>query len=514
MRAALAIILTPLIAAAAVAGCSLGLDHSLIGQVSDAATPFDTGGMEPEGGADSGPLEAGSDTSASEAGDGSPEAASEAGVDAASGCSQNSDCVSPNACLTGRCNTTTKECAFDLCPSTVACMGSACDGATNTCGTPAMYGFQAGAIDVGTAIGCGGSVATCVAASFPFVYVGTPQGVVAVNVSDPANATPTIVPVAGIPFYPSFILASGSRVYFVGPLQSSGSSGYMVPVAWIDPAADPTAPLTARSAFVAYPTSTLGGAFPNGTGGVYLENTGGSVTGLLTAPVPDPTTIMLATTTLGAGETIVGASLTNFVTFETDMADIPNFGVVMGAGTAMPMDEGTQTVSQFGAVSRYFTFAGAPDGSFLFNAALIDVATGKYTGVRFGWVLTGGANTNFNGQTTFLAESYTPPAGFSSSDTPILAPLAGPVAWLDSNRALVTAAATAAEGGTGSTSVQVVTQANMPPSLVNGVVLSSVPTNMVGTAGSQSPAGISFGYVVASSASGVTLNIIAPDCAP
>jgi hypothetical protein len=401
------------------------------------------------------------------------------------------------------------------------CSGSTCNTATNSCGTPTPYSYQAAAIPLGAGIACA-SAATCIGASFPFVYVGTTQGVYAVNAGNPSLTTPAIVPVAGIPFFVSAVVASGPRVYFVGALQATGTSAYMLPIAWIDPPADPTAPLLATSSFVVYPASTFKGAFPGGTEGLFVESdvTSGPENALLTAPLTSPTTVALFSTPLTLpGQNVVGASEGNLVVYRFAGATYAaNFALVTGAGTAAATSGGETdlTAAGFQQVSPGPVFASGPDGSFLFSAAHIQVAENNYTDVRMGWVLGPGnldAGAGFSSQFT-VVEPYLPPAGSGGLDTPILAPLVGPVAWLDPARAMVLAASGGATG-TGTTSVQVVTQASNPPALLPLRAVLMTPSNQTGAASAQSTtSAASFGYVLtADSATASTVHIFAPDCA-
>ncbi len=500
-------------------GCSLGLDKALIGEDRDGAAG-DSGG--PKDGAKDGvsgdaPAEATADSSG--AGDGAEagemgEGGGEAGP--ATTCTRSSDCTSGDGCLTGRCLMPAGTCVFDLCPASM-CNGYACDPSTHTCGPATPYTFQAAAIALGAGVACP-LVSDCVAASFPFVYVGTTQGVYAVNVSDPALVAAPVVPVAGVPFFPTSIVQSGARVYFVGALQASGATSFMVPLAWIDPPADPTLPLQATSVFAVYPASTFRGGFAGGDGGLFVESDPmqGPLDALLVAPLGDPLTVTLFGTPLGMpAETVVGASLGNLVTFFLDpMTYDANFALVTGAGSANALNNGEQdvTAAGFGRLATYMTFGTGPDGSVMLNASRYQVAQDNYSDVRFGWVLADGTQTTFSGQFS-IVESYVPPAGSQGLDTPIQAPLAGPVAWLDPERALVLAAAHEA---TGDTSVQVVSRAMVQPALLPPRAVLPTPTNATGAAGAGSTTSTdSFGYVLtADSPSAATVHIYAPDCMP
>jgi hypothetical protein len=527
------------------AACSLGLNKGLIGESTDAATPRDssthTEGSTGGDAADSGSSEAstdgsgGGDTSMPSEGGPGPEGGADSGVPESStqGCTQASECTSPNGCLTGRCVMPEGKCVFDLCPASM-CNGYQCDTSTNSCGPATPYAYQAAAVPVGAGISCA-LASACVGASFPFVYVGTTEGVYAVNASDPALTTAPVTAVGGIPFFPTQVVESGTRVYFVGALQTSGTN-YMVPVAWIDPPADPTAPLEAQSSFVVYPAQTLSAAYPGGTLGLFLESdlTSGPYNALLTAPLPNPSTVTLSATPLAQGapgEDIVGASLGNLVLFRV-LQNAARFALVTGAGTPGAAAGLEQDISDgpggFGQVSTGGAFAGGPDGSFLFSAAAYNVSSNYFTDVRFAWVLGAGGGADGGtapfASTYTIVEPYSPPAGQSALDQTIVSPLAGPIGWLDAQRAMVLAAATTMTPAIGlplsGTSVQVVTEESAPPALAQdstGTTLRAVlatSTNQAGLATAQSPStAASFGYVLtADSATTSTVHIFAPDC--
>src|SRR5262249_51828588 len=130
-------------------------------------------------------------------------------------CTKDEECPS-DGCLTGRCDKAQGTCAYDVCPS-AACSARACNTTSRTCSDPTPSTFHTTAIKVATgAVGCAGIAARCIAASYPFLFVGTSNGVVAYSVADPTNASPKPIAVNGLPFLPSSIVGTGSRIYFVG----------------------------------------------------------------------------------------------------------------------------------------------------------------------------------------------------------------------------------------------------------------------------------------------------------
>src|SRR5450432_2737983 len=96
------------------------------------------------------------------------------------------------------------------------------------------YNFHAGNfhVSLGSA-GCGGGgggARRCFAAVYPFVFIGTTNGVVAYPVDNPTNGTPVSIPVAGLPFFPTFVVTSGTTIYFVGAVAGTGPD-YKIPIA-------------------------------------------------------------------------------------------------------------------------------------------------------------------------------------------------------------------------------------------------------------------------------------------
>jgi hypothetical protein len=209
-------------AIAFVVSCSLGLDESLIGQV-DAGTGDDSPANDVNQ-----PKDTGSD--------GPPPITPEAGV-----CTTDTDCkATTDGCLKAHCDTPRKACVFDVCKP-AACQTSTCDTSTSThtCGaSPKTHKFLAAQFPVQSGIGCGGNARACFAAVYPYVFVGTPNGVVAFSAADPGNATPASVAVTGLGFVPGSIVTSGSRVFFLGGATGAGASS-RVQLAWIDVPPDP-----------------------------------------------------------------------------------------------------------------------------------------------------------------------------------------------------------------------------------------------------------------------------------
>ncbi|MDB4935754.1 MAG: hypothetical protein JWP87_2726, partial [Labilithrix sp.] len=184
------------------ASCSLGLDESLIGQQAEASASDALTGSE---------------TTVPEGGDGAlPPIQPEAGI-----CTKDEDCKGTAGCLTAKCDVPRKACVFQVCRQP-ACNSAACDMAGMKCGAAKPYKYRATQFPVGAQIGCGGALGRCFAAVYPFVFVGTANGVVAFAANDPQNPAPASVPISGLGFVPTQIVASGSRVYFLGSPSGAG----------------------------------------------------------------------------------------------------------------------------------------------------------------------------------------------------------------------------------------------------------------------------------------------------
>ncbi|HSO34859.1 MAG TPA: hypothetical protein VLT33_20155, partial [Labilithrix sp.] len=233
------------IATIGLASCSLGLDESLIGRVA-------------EGGVDESSVV---DSFVVEGGDGAlPPINPEAGV-----CTKDEDCKGTAGCLTARCDVPRKACVLQVC-RTPTCNSAACDVPTAKCGAAKPYKYRAAQFPVGAAIGCGGALGRCFAAVYPYVFVGTSNGVVAFAANDPQSATPPAIPLAGLGFVPTQIVASGSRVYFLGTPVGAGASS-RVPMAYADVPPDPFAAKIAVTTILATynrPASDPVTLFPRG----------------------------------------------------------------------------------------------------------------------------------------------------------------------------------------------------------------------------------------------------------
>ncbi len=211
-------------------------------------------------------------------------------------CTVDADCIAPNGCYRGRCDTVLGACAYSFCETRdKACSAGTCDLATLTCGNDRDYGFQTTSYPLGVALGCKASPQACVAAAFPFLFVGTTDDTSAFLVDDLLAASPKRIAVGGVTFHPAQVLASGRRVWLLGDVVgTAGAPPYQLQVAWIDVPSDPAAPsLSATSATLVYPFTSYA-AFPAPDGGLFLgENdpAAGFPIATLTPPLPATPTL-------------------------------------------------------------------------------------------------------------------------------------------------------------------------------------------------------------------------------
>ena len=395
-------------ALAVASACSLGLDPSL----------FENDGSIGEGGADGGPD--------------APNPVQ---------CKTDPDCKPANACLTGHCDTGKGQCVYVVCP-TQACNASTCDPNLHTCSVPSAYGFHAGTFNVALgSAGCGGA-RRCFTAVYPFVFVGTTNGVVAFAVDNPTSGAPAAVPVAGLPFFPSSIVASGGRVYFVGGVVGAGPD-YKIPIAWLDVPTDPTvAEMAATTVFDTLPLPAVDAVYPDTTGGIYLVRADGGKSwpaARVTAPLKDLDTITFAPTTgLPSGSGTVAASGSRLVTFRQDNTGSFDtfFSLETSAGTGSAQNAGEQSLlPTFGQSAGLNYLAQTPTGGLLWSASSIDAPDGgspTTVSARVSWVLADQNATKFDATTHVDVNTYN--IAGANTDLP------GPVAWLDDNTALVVSA--------------------------------------------------------------------------
>ena len=476
------------------AGCSLGLDASLINGGGDGGAAGDGSHDDVEGG-----------------GDGSGDHSTQ--PPPAGSCNQDSDCKNASACVKAtHCDLAIHLCGFDVCP-VAACQSAACDTMANMCSVPASFGFHASSFKVTTGgVGCGGVASRCFAAAYPFVFVGTTNGVVAYQVGDPANSAPPVVPVGGLPFLPSRIVSSGRRVYFIGNVVGSGPT-YHLAIASLDVPQNPfVTAFAATTAFVGYPQPSAPEVFPSTNGAIFLvypDSVKAWPTALVNAPIQDSSSIsLLASPGIAMGASVVAASGSRLVTYH--WADLTNgymaaFSFENGAGTSNAQNGGETTASDMGTIYPQGFFAQGNDGSLLWSSPATNTPDGgafNTAAARMTWLVADDKATAFAETVKIDMETYAPPIPYGSS-------VSGPMAWIDAKTALVIAAAK--QDPTKQTSVQIASRTMLPASLLPGrrYVL-PVDVNHVGAAASGA-----FAYALAADDmmnQSATVHVFAPSC--
>ena len=302
------------------ASCSLGLDESLIGRANDT------------GNGDASPP----DSSLGEGGDGAlPPLNPEAGI-----CAKDEDCKGSEGCLVAKCDVPRKACVFQVCRQP-ACNSAACEVAAGKCAAPKPYKYRAAQFPVGAGIGCGGALGRCFAAVYPFVFVGTSNGVVAFAANDPQSATPTAVPLAGLGFVPTQIVASGSRVYFLGTPIGTGAASRL-PLAYADVPPNPFAAkilVTTVLATYSRPATDPVVLFPRGNDTALLVDLN-VATAYASSPVEppllEPAVFGSQGITFTAGSSPFAVTGSRLVMGQVSAAGLPSFGLIAAAGSATP----------------------------------------------------------------------------------------------------------------------------------------------------------------------------------
>lgn len=486
MRARVFLVTGGLVAAALGAlaisgGCSLGLNPTLI---------------------------PGSEAGLPEAGDAAVEASNP------QECKSNPDCKSPNGCLTGKCDTSKGKCDYTLCPTT-SCNAAVCDNGTHTCSAPAAYGFHAGTFHVALGnIGCGGGGAgarRCFAAVYPFVFVGTTNGVVAYPVGDPTSAAPPSIPVGGLPFFPSFIvansLANPPTIYFVGAVAGTGPD-YKVPIASLSVPTDPTVTqMTATTVFDTLQVPSVDIVLPDASGGIYLVRADAAKSypaARVTAPLKDLDTLAFAPTAgLPANSGVAAASGTRLVTFRQENGATFDtfFSLETAAATGSAQNAGEQsTLASMGETYAPSYLAQSPNGGLLWSTASVNTPDGgpnQTVSARLAWVLQDQNATKFDATTHVDVQSY--------GLTGLGGDLPGPAAWVDDNTAIVISAP---QSNTAQSLVQVATRNGTPSIAPNrSFQLAFHPSELAVTASGG------FGYVLTpDQTAGANVHVFGTSC--
>lgn len=215
-------------------------------------------------------------------------------------CTRDVDCVAPNGCYTPHCDTVLGACTYSLCePKDRTCARGVCNTSTFVCSDPLPYGFLSTSYDVpGVTSGCGPKPESCVAAAYPFVFVGTRDDVVALRGDDLTGKTPSKVPITGLTIKPQQVIASGRRLWVLGAVQGT-MPPYQLPIASIDVPSDPTVTeIHAQTTILGYSFPSAVG-FPAPKGGLFIaydDAAQGTPTALLVPPIADGTIVGLSGT--------------------------------------------------------------------------------------------------------------------------------------------------------------------------------------------------------------------------
>jgi hypothetical protein len=318
------------------------------------------------------------------------EAEAEAGARPAfEACTRDVDCVAPNGCYTPHCDTVLGACTYALCETKDrTCARGVCDTSTFVCSDALPHGFLATSYDVrNVTSGCGPKPESCVAAAYPFVFIGTQTDVVAVRGDDLGGTTAVKVPVTGITIKPQQVIASGRRIWVLGAVQGTVPP-YQLPIVSIDVPSDPTVQeIHAQTTIVGYSfPSAVGFPAPNGGLFIVYDDAGqGTPTALVTPPIADGTTIglasaadagpieggvppvrstmnMIRTSGVPAGATVAASSGDRIVLWRYPST----FNLVAAAGTPMASVQGDLALSaQFATLygPAFTSFAEGPDGT-------------------------------------------------------------------------------------------------------------------------------------------------------
>lgn len=468
-----------------VASCSLGLDERLLDKVIVEGPPQ--------------VADAAGEAAVVDAGDDAADAS--APVDPE--CASDEQCTTADGCLHGKCDLTRKRCTYDVCRP-AACSAGACDRGAKTCSAAAAYPFKAAQFDVGSRVTC----ARCAAAVYPWLFVVSGAGLVAFDVSNPANATPNKVPVVGLGFVPTAIVQSGSRLWFTGAVTGDGPS--RLQIAYLDVPTDPfTTPLTATTVLATYGRKAESlGLFSRGGDSALLIGQAAplaatAVEGPLVEPADLTATPFVAAANFGpsavSGKRLLMSAVVN---------QAASFYLVDNAGTPTPSNGAITNLTSAGAVSTQRVFASAPDGTIFWATGAHQAAS---TRAAKGYFLVGSDGAFVDGQEGVDIEVYTGVA----NNAAVFGTSQGTAAMVDANTVMV---ATQAHENAAQTAIQFVTR--FPLGLVKDAtgtmplrqVLPVRIADVIATAGSRG-----IGYVVAndqSPAGPATVYAFDPACAP
>ncbi len=477
------------------ASCSLDLDEALLDERRTEAGTVDV--QQPE-------------VFVPEAGDGAlPPIQPEGGV-----CAKDEDCKGTAGCLTATCDVPRKACVLDVCRQP-ACNSAACDIAMQKCGAPKPYKYRATQFPVGAPIGCGGSLARCFAAVYPFVFVGTANGVVAFAGNDPQNAAPASVPITGLGFVPNQVLASGSRVYFLGTPVGAGVTS-RVPLAYVDVPPDPFATKISVTTVLAgfnRPATDPATLLVRGNDTALLLDLNVATAYASVAvepPLAEPLNLASTGIAFTAGAIPVATSGSRLVMGQIGAGGVVTFGLVNAAGSATPTTVADVTIATAAPAAGPQYFAQSADGAVFWSYVSLTtpppVPLPTIRAAKGYFLIADGAST-FDPTGGIDLEVY--------GGVPQGTPTVGPVAMLDSKTAMVT---TSAPGNPGAlTNVQFVTRGATIAIVKNTDGMPrrfpiTLSVNQLAAAGSNG-----LGYILAvdpAAPLAPTVHVFDPACAP
>jgi hypothetical protein len=374
---------------AALVACSLGLDESKL---------FDAGTLAPDDSS------VAPDVTDAQANDARPptDAAVDAGVKTS--CSVDADCAQASGCQTSRCDVGRGVCVTDTCRA--ACKFTACNAAAQACGSTEVGSKSVlRSIALGNGITVSGNrVDKSIAAVHPFVFLTTNTGVAAYAASSFQGQTGADaqvpdaprVPVSGVGFLPTHLVASGTHLYMLGdPL---GPEGARAPLAVLNVGASGVAtalakPLVARSLLLTPQPAALRPEFagPQNPDAIVLAQTiqgqAGAFAAVLADPIAETTPLTLRAMGTAAGFQAVASSKDRLVAFAAAPGAVA-FRVVTQAGTAASQAANVALDAGVLKADGPHAFAQGPDGTVLWAHRVPQQGRDD---LRVAWLKAGGA---------------------------------------------------------------------------------------------------------------------------
>jgi hypothetical protein len=494
---AAAIVLTP--AALVLASCSLGLDESLIGQGAEASTDLDVVAI---------------DSGAGDGGDGGPSVLPEAGA-----CTTDNDCKGTAGCFTAKCDVARKRCVFDVCRQT-ACNSAACTttASPTTCAPAKPYKYEAAQFPVGAQIGCGGQLGRCFAAAYPFVFVGTTNGVLAFSAMDPQSTAPPSIPITGLGFVPVQMVASGNRVFFIGNPVGIGTSSRL-PLAYVDVPSDPFAKkVEAVTVLANYPRPAADPVvlYARGDDTALLVDFNAMTSyasAVVAPPLVEPVTLSSNVISFTAGAAPDAVSGTRLMLGQLNPAGTPLFALASNAGETSTATVPDVAIPSATPASSPSYFAQSPEGAVFWAHVALDGPPAPPAppppGIRAakGYFVIADGSASIDADAGIDLEAF----GGAPQGTPTV----GPIAMLDAKTVMVTTASPA--NPTLQTNVSFLTRSPTLAIVKNADAtprrsLIALPVGQLAAAGSHG-----LGYVLAvdpAAPTAPTVHVFDPACAP